>query len=88
MGLSGPWRRRADKGDVLIEKLLALLIGELFKKKPWRLWKIKKGMKAWANCGTGSMRRLKLYEQILFVEGWRTQIIGKDIIPSPPPEES
>ncbi|MBE3120037.1 MAG: hypothetical protein IMZ50_14940, partial [Candidatus Atribacteria bacterium] len=55
----------------MVAKILALLVGELFKKKPWRLWKIKKGMKAWSNCGIGSMRRLKLYEQILFVEGWR-----------------
>lgn len=68
----------------MIAKILALLAGEAFKKKPWRLWKIKRGMKDWSNCGTGSMRRLKLYEHILFAEGWRTQIIGKDIIPAPP----
>ena len=70
----------------MIEKIIALLLGELFKKKPWRLWGIKRGMKAWRDFGTGSMRRLKLYEQILFGEGWRTKIMGKDIIaPAVPP---
>lgn len=64
----------------MIEKIIALLLGELFKKKPWRLWGIKRDMKAWRNFGIGSMRRLELYAQVLFGEGWRTQILGKDIV--------
>ena len=70
----------------MLAKIAALLIVELFKKKPWRLWGIKRGDKAWRNFGTGSMRRLKLYEQVLFGEGWRTKIWGKDILaPAVPP---
>ena len=68
----------------MIEKIIALLAGEVFKKKPYRLWRCKPTDKQWTNSGTGSMRRLKLYEAYLFGKGWRTLIIGKDIIPAPP----
>jgi hypothetical protein len=71
----------------MIEKIIALLIGDLFKKKPFRLWGIKRGDKSWRNFGTGSMRRLRLYRQLLFGEGWRTLICAKDIIaPAVPPD--
>ncbi|MFA5715785.1 MAG: hypothetical protein WC998_08590 [Candidatus Paceibacterota bacterium] len=70
----------------LLVALFQAVAGDLFKKKPWRLWGIKQGMKAWRNFGTGSARRLNLYAQVLFVEGWRTLIIGKDITePAVPP---
>lgn len=68
----------------MLEKIIALLAGELFKKKPWRLWGCRQNDKAWRNFGTGSMRRLKMYEASLFGKGWRTMIVGKDIIPAPP----
>jgi hypothetical protein len=38
----------------MIEKIIALLLGELFKKKPWALSAIKRGDKKWTKIGTGS----------------------------------
>lgn len=71
----------------MIAKVIAQLLGDLFKKKPWRLWAIKRGMTAWRDFGTGSKRRLDLYAHVLFVEGWRTLIAGKDIkAPAVPPD--
>lgn len=73
----------------MLGKFLALLVGEAFRKKPWRLWGWKRGMKAWRDFGTGSMRRLLLYDHVLFGEGWRTQILAKGIIaPAVPPDNS
>jgi hypothetical protein len=70
----------------MIEKIVALLLGEAFKKKPWALWAIKPDMKAWKKIGQGSMRRLRLYEKTMFVEGWRTLIVGTGITPEAPPK--
>ena len=75
----------AGEGPV-IEKIIALLLGELFKKKPWALWAIKREDKKWTKIGTGSMRRLRLYEKTLFAEGWRTLIVAVGVTPAPPPE--
>jgi hypothetical protein len=69
----------------LIEKIITILLGELFKKKPWALWGIKQNEKKWTKIGTGSMRRLRLYEKTLFAEGWRTLICAIGITPFPPP---
>lgn len=70
----------------MIEKIIALLLGELFKKKPWALWAIRREDKVWKKIGTGSMRRLRLYEKTLFAEGWRTLIVAVGVTPQPPPE--
>lgn len=70
----------------MIEKIIALLLGELFKKKPWALSAIKRGDKKWTKIGTGSKRRLRLYEKTLFAEGWRTLIHGVNVTPALPPE--
>jgi hypothetical protein len=69
----------------MIEKIIAILLGELLKKKPWCLWGIKREDKNWKKIGTGSMRRLRLYEKTLFAEGWRTLICAVGITPTPPP---
>jgi hypothetical protein len=71
----------------MIEKIIALLLGELFKKKPWALYAIKRGDFKWTKIGTGSMRRLRMYEKTLFIEGWRTEIVGLGITPALPPKE-
>jgi hypothetical protein len=70
----------------MIDKIIAALLGEFFKKKPWALWAIKMNDAKWTKIGEGSMRRLKLYEKTLFVEGWRTIIVAKGITPIPPPK--
>ena len=70
---------------MFLEKLAALLLGDLLKKKPWALWAIKMNDKKWVLIGKGSKRRLRMYERTLIAEGWRTIIIGKDIVPVPPP---
>lgn len=69
----------------MIEKIIALLLGEAFKKKPWCLWAIKQHDTKWTKIGTGSKRRLKMYEKTLFAEGWRTLICAVGIIPVVPP---
>lgn len=69
----------------MIEKIVALLLGEFFKKKPWALWGIKQNDLKWTKIGEGSMRRLKMYEKTLFAEGWRTLICAKGIVPQIPP---
>jgi len=69
----------------MLEKVISLLLGEFFKKKPWALWAIKQNDKAWKLIGKGSMRRLRMYEKTLFVEGWRTIIIAVGLTPTPPP---
>ena len=69
----------------MIEKIIAILLGELFKKKAWALWAIKQKDMKWTKIGEGSMRRLKMYEKTLFAEGWRTLICSKGIIPQLPP---
>jgi hypothetical protein len=70
----------------IVSSVLALVLGDLFKKKPWRLWGIRPGMASWRNFGIGSARRLNMYAQVLFGEGWRTLIVGKDITdPAVPP---
>lgn len=69
----------------MIEKIIALLLGELFKKKLWSLWGIKQHDPKWTKFGDGSMRRLKMYEKTLFIEGWRTLICAKGITPAAPP---
>jgi hypothetical protein len=69
-----------------IEAIIALLLGDLFKKKPWALWAIKQNDAKWTKIGEGSKRRLKLYEHTLFAEGWRTVIVAKGITPVPPPK--
>lgn len=71
----------------IVSSALSLILGDLFKKKPWRLWGIRPGMTAWRNFGTGSARRLNRYAQILFGEGWKTMILAKDIVdPAVPPD--
>ncbi len=70
----------------MIEKIIALLLGEFLKKKPWALWAIKQHDPKWTKIGEGSMRRLKMYEKTLFAEGWRTLICAKGITPKPPPK--
>jgi hypothetical protein len=72
----------------MIDKIIALLLGELFKKKPWALWAIKMDDIKWTKIGEGSMRRLKMYAATLMVEGWRTIIVAKGIIPVPPPKSN
>lgn len=69
-----------------VETIIALLLGDLFKKKPWALWAIKMNDAKWTKIGEGSMRRLKMYAGTLMVEGWRTLIVAKGIIPVPPPK--
>lgn len=70
----------------MFEKIIALLLGELFKKKPWALWAIKMNDVKWTKIGVGSLRRLKMYEKTLFVEGWRTKIVAIGITPPAPPK--
>lgn len=69
----------------MIEKIIALLLGDLFKKKPWALWAIRRGDPKWTKIGEGSARRLRLYEKTLFAEGWRTLICAKGVVPAVPP---
>lgn len=69
----------------MIEKIIALLLGELFKKKPWALWGIKPDDTKWTKFGNGSLRRLRMYEKTLFAEGWRTLICAVGIVPAVPP---
>jgi hypothetical protein len=73
----------------MFTKLIAILLGDLLKKKPYRLWGIKMNDKKWRNFGTGSYHRLAAYSVILFSEGWRTVILGKDIVdPAVPPKNT
>jgi len=72
--------------DKIIDGLIKILLGDLFKKKPWALWAIKPEMKNWQKIGTGSKRRLNMYAATLFGEGWRTLIVAVGITPVPPPE--
>jgi hypothetical protein len=72
--------------DKLLTAIVNALLGDLFKKKPWALWGIKRDMKNWVKIGTGSKRRLRMYETTLFGEGWRTLIVAVGITPVPPPE--
>lgn len=69
----------------MIEKIIALLLGELFKKKPWALWGVKYQGNRWIKIGEGSLRRLRMYEKTLFAEGWRTLICAIGITPQLPP---
>jgi hypothetical protein len=67
--------------------LIALSLGDIFKKHPWALWILKPNDTKWALIGKGSKRRLKLYQKILNADGLETLICGIGITPVYTPTE-
>lgn len=68
----------------MIPQIIAALVAELFKKKPYRLWGIRYNETKWKDFGTGSKKGIDIYAAYLFTLGYRTLIIGKDMLPPDP----